>query len=162
MSQTFDARKIMSEVAEKHGLTVDAMLAKKNGKSTRMGANARAEAAYRLRVELWLSPSLIGWFLKLHHTSVMAAVGKVHKHVKAGKVWPIGYDTKKPKSIAMPEQFPRIEKRIAREFLKATQLVARINAAREEQGIEAKAFVVREGDEFHVRSPIEAARSIAA
>lgn len=159
-STPFDTKKIIAETAAKHGLTVEKMLTRKNHQSGRAAAHARAEAAYRIRLERRLSFPQIARVLNYKdHTSVMEAVKKVHLHVKAGNVWPDGYRAKtRPKSIAETKKIKAVPASVVRRFNIETQRAAKINGMWREQGIDAHARVIRDGDYFHVRSSVPLVR----
>lgn len=155
-STPFDTKKIIAEIAAKHGMSVKKMMTRKNHQSGRAAAHARAEAAYRIRLERKLSFPQIARVLNYKdHTSVMEAVKKVHLHLKAGKVWPEGYRAHgRPVSIAETQKIKAVPTVIVRRFNIETQRAAKINGMWREQGIDAHARVIRDGDYFHVRSSV--------
>lgn len=157
MSSTpFDTKKIIAETAAKHGMTVEKMLTRINGQSARPTARARAEAAYRIRTERELSfPQIARLLSYKNHTSVMEAVKNVALHLEAGKVWPVGYQAKtRPSTRAETQKIKAVPTVIMRRFNAELQRAAKINGMWRERGIDAHARVIRDGDEFHIRSSV--------
>jgi len=77
----FRPRKILVEVARKHGITTAEMLAK----GSRRHYAARVETAKRLRDELGLSYPKIGMFLNRDHQPVYAMVNEGYRMRRAAQ-----------------------------------------------------------------------------
>lgn len=151
----FDTSKIIAEVAAKHGMTVDVMLANKNGRSPHHVSRARMEAAYRLRTDGNLSFPAIGKIIGLDHTTIIHSVRKVHMHLKQGGEWlPIAPKDRKARARAKKAKPKTPYKKVIRAYHTESARAARINALWRESGIDAKARVERDGDQFVIRSSL--------